>query len=164
MVDKVASFFRDCPLKVIEKALDADSLNQLLRRLPYRHPALLVDRITYIEPRRFLAATKNITRNESGFAGNIANHYYPSTLILESMIQATTILALHEYSNTEYAENQNILSGLQEVEFHKPVVAGDQLLLSIEAKTQKPYIWLFEASASTEEYVVANAKIALHAA
>ena len=151
-------------MKVIEPASDADSLNKLLQRLPYRHPALLVDKITYIEPGKFLAATKNITRNENAFAGITANEYYPSTLILESLIQAATILATHEHINSDYVDTQNILSGLQNVDSHKPVQAGDQLLLSIEAKTPTPYCWLFEASASPEEFVVATATIALHTA
>lgn len=148
-------------MEVLDTIKDPDSLEKCLLRLPFRNPALLIDRVTYIEPGKFLAAIKNVTRNECGFAGTPTNKYYPSTLILESLIQATTVLALHEHMDNHHADTQNLLSGVQNAEFNRPVIAGDQLLLSIEAKEKKPYIWIFDTSASTEQDIVASATIAL---
>lgn len=146
-------------MNVLEALEDSESLNRLLLRLPYRHPALLIDRITYLEPNKFIAAIKNITRNEPAFTGIDANNYYPSTLVLESLIQTCSILATHELIEDKHTSNQNLLSGITKAEFYGPVIAGDQLLLTAEVKCKKPYIWVFESTAMTEEYKVAVATI-----
>ena len=148
-------------MEVLDTVFNSDSLEKCLSRLTFRHPALLVDQVTYIDAGKFLAATKNIMQSESVFTGVANNVYYPATLILESLIQAATILAIHEYVNSDHADTQNLLSGVQNAEFENPVFAGDQLLLSIEAKDKKPYVWLFDTSASTENHIVATATIAL---
>jgi len=101
---------------------------------------LLIDKSTLLESKKFVAAIKNVTRNEPVFSGLEANKYYPSTLILESLIQACTLLTTHEQLSYEYSTNQNLLSGLTDVTFHNPVLAGDQLLLTAGVKIKKPYI------------------------
>ena len=146
-------------MNALETLKSAECLNELLKRLPYRHPALLIDKITLLEPNKFIAAIKNVTRNEPAFSGAAASGFYPSTLVLESMIQTCSVLATHEQIDGDYNTNQNLLSGLTNVAFHKPVEAGDQLLLTVGVKSKKPYIWVFEATAATEEYLVATAVI-----
>jgi len=148
----------------LETLKSTECLNELLKRLPCRHPALLIDKITLLEPNKFIAAIKNVTRNEPAFTGVEANSYYPSTLVLESLIQTCSVLATYEQLDSEYDINQNLLSGLTNVVFHNPVLAGDQLLLTVDVKSKKPYIWLFDATAATEEYVVATAAIHLKSA
>jgi len=125
---------------------------------------LLIDKFTLLEPNKFIAAIKNVTRNEPVFSGTGANEYYPSTLVLESLIQTCSVLALQEQLDGDYSTNQNLLSGLTNVAFQNPVVAGDQLLLTVEVKSKKPYLWVFEATAATEEYKVATAVIHLTSA
>jgi len=151
-------------LNALETLKSTECLNELLKRLPCRHPALLIDKITLLEPNKFIAAIKNVTRNEPAFTGAEANSYYPSTLVLESLIQTCSVLATYEQLDSEYDINQNLLSGLTDVVFHNPVLAGDQLLLTVDVKSKKPYIWLFDATAATEEYVVATAAIHLKSA
>lgn len=146
-------------MNALESLKSADCLNELLKRVPYRHPALLIDKITLLEPNKFIAAIKNVTRNEPVFSGTGANGYYPSTLILESLIQSCSVLATYDQLDCDYNANQNLLSGITDVIFHNPVVAGDQLLLTVNVQSKKPYIWLFEATATTEEYKVASAVI-----
>lgn len=148
-------------MNALETLKSAECLNELLKRLPYRHPALLIDKITLLEPNKFIAAIKNVTRNEPAFSGAAASGFYPSTLVLESMIQTCSVLATHEQIEGDYNTSQNLLSGITNAVFHNPVVAGDQLLLTVEVKCKKPYIWEFEATAATEEYVVATADIHL---
>jgi len=147
-------------VNTIDVFKDSDVLNKLLLRLPQRHPALLIDKITYLEANKFIASIKNVTRNELAFTGE-NSHYYPSTLILESLIQTCSILATHEQLDHPYADSQNLLSSLTNAEFFNQVEAGDQLYLTADVISKKPYIWTFDTQAATDEYKVATATINL---
>jgi len=149
----------DSVVNVLESLQESEALNRLLLRLPQRHPDLLVDKITYLEKNKFIASIKNITRSEIPLAGVNANRYYPSTMILESLVQTCFILIMHDQLDIPDAEGQNLLSGLSDAKFHQAVVAGDQLLLTAEVIEKKPYIWTLESRAATEENLVAEATI-----
>jgi len=151
-------------LDISDRLNESISLQSLLQRLPFRHPDVLIDKITTLEPNKFISALKYVSRNEPSLSTPEANSFFPNTLILESMTQVCSVLATCEQLDAEYEPKQDLLCGLEEVVFLRPVVAGDQLILKAEVQRKKPYIWRFAASAATQEYVVAEATISLRAA
>ncbi len=71
---------------------------ELKRRLPHRHPMLLLDRVVQVESGARLIARKAVTCNEPWYerlADDAAerDHDYPAVLLVESCCQAAGLLA-----------------------------------------------------------------------
>ena len=70
-------------------------IHEILKRLPHRYPILLVDRVLSVDAQR-IVAIKNVSINEPQFLGHFPHRpVMPGVMILESMAQAATLLALH---------------------------------------------------------------------
>jgi 3-hydroxyacyl-[acyl-carrier-protein] dehydratase len=100
-----------------EKTLMIEEIQKLL---PHRYPFLLVDRILDYVPGRLAVGLKNVTINELFFQGHFPNRpIMPGVLIVE----AKGFLSL--------------FAGIDKVRFRRPVVPGDQLILTTELITVK---------------------------
>lgn len=106
-------------------------VKQIMSKLPHRHPFQLLDRILEVEPRKRITALKNVTNNENFFLGHFpAEPIMPGVLQIEALAQAGGIL-LHASYNL--VEGQIILfRGIEDAKFKRPVVPGDQLILTAE--------------------------------
>ena len=82
----------------------------------------------------------------------------PGVLILESMAQATGMLAF--YSNKATSETGNVyyLVGIDKARFKRPVTAGDQLVLEATLTKQLRGIYKFDATAKVDGSIVASAE------
>ena len=134
------------------------SIAKILQTLPHRYPFLLIDRIIEYSPFESIKALKNVSINEPYFAGHFPGHpIMPGVLILESMAQATGMLAF--YSNHARSENGvYYLVGVDKARFKRPVTAGDQLILTAVLKRQLRGIYRFEATAEVDGVTVASAE------
>jgi 3-hydroxyacyl-[acyl-carrier-protein] dehydratase len=83
----------------------------------------------------------------------------PGVLILESMAQATGMLAF--YSNKAKSEAGNVyyLVGIDKARFKKPVTAGDQLIVEATLTKQLRGIYKFDVTAKVDGNVVATAEL-----
>jgi len=134
-------------------------LHKILELLPHRYPFLLVDKVLECEPNESLVAIKNVTFNEPFFAGHFPGRpVMPGVLILESMAQATGLLAF--YSRDEKAREGVVyyLVGVDKARFKKPVEPGAQLKLAVELKREIRGIFKFSATATVDEEVVCSAE------
>ena len=132
---------------------------KILQTLPHRYPFLLIDRVIEYTPFKSIKALKNVSINEPFFTGHFPDQpIMPGVLILESMAQATGMLAF--YSNQARREEGNVyyLVGVDKARFKRPVTAGDQLILHAELRRQIKGIYRFEASAEVNGVVVATAE------
>jgi 3-hydroxyacyl-[acyl-carrier-protein] dehydratase len=105
-------------------------ISTILDTLPHRYPFLLIDRVIEYTAFESITAIKNVSINEPFFQGHFPSHpIMPGVLILESMAQATGMLAF--YSNKARSESGQVyyLVGIDKARFKKPVTAGDQLVL-----------------------------------
>lgn len=139
--------------------MDEHSITKIQQTLPHRYPFLLIDRILDYRPFEYIRALKNVTINEPFFPGHFPGHpVMPGVLILESMAQATGMLAF--YSNQASSESGNVyyLVGIDKARFKHPVTAGDQLLIEAHLTRQMRGIYRFEAEARVAERVVATAE------
>ena len=136
------------------------SIKKILEALPHRYPFLLVDRVVEYEASHSLVALKNVSIDEPHFLGHFPdNPIMPGVLILESMAQATGLLAY--YSNKARGKQESVyyLVGVDKARFKRPVVPGDQLIIEVILEKEMRGIFRFLAKARVEENIVASAQI-----
>jgi 3-hydroxyacyl-[acyl-carrier-protein] dehydratase len=105
-------------------------VNEIMRLLPHRFPFLLIDRVLEIERKERIVAIKNVTVNESFFAGHFPGApVMPGVLIVEAMAQAGGVLLLTEIEDRE--SKLVLFTGIERAKFRRPVVPGDQLRLEV---------------------------------
>ncbi|MFT4836957.1 MAG: 3-hydroxyacyl-[acyl-carrier-protein] dehydratase, partial [Psychromonas sp.] len=74
--------------------LNSLDIKEIMDLLPHRYPFLLVDRVLDYVPGKRLHGIKNISFNEPQFTGHFpGTPIYPGVMILESLAQATGVLA-----------------------------------------------------------------------
>ena len=134
-------------------------INQVKELLPHRYPFLLIDRVIDIKQGESLSALKNVSANEPFFQGHFPDlPIMPGVLIIESLAQAISLLALHslgEHRNSKIF----MLVGIDKARFRGQVVPGDQLLLKVSLKRNMRGIGVYQCRALVGDNVVAEAEI-----
>ena len=127
--------------------------------MPHRYPFLLVDKIIDFDSEtKTVVGIKNVTMNEEFFQGHFpGNPVMPGVLITESMAQTACMLILQEEPNWE---NKLVLfQGIKNAKFRKPVVPGDQLVLTARLKGKKLGVYFLEVTATVDGQKVAEAEL-----
>lgn len=141
-------------------SLMSQDLQQILGRLPHRYPFLLVDRVLECTSGESILALKNVTYNEPFFPGHFPGRpVMPGVLILEAMAQVTALLAFDPARDGARADSIYYLVGVDKARFKRPVVPGDQLLITARLTREIRGIYRFEAEARVEGRLVASAEI-----
>jgi 3-hydroxyacyl-[acyl-carrier-protein] dehydratase len=97
----------------------------LLKTLPRRYPALLLDRIDACVPGASARAQKCVTVNEPHFQGHFPGHpVMPGVLVLEALVQLATLLAIESGLPAPAA-----IRTLDNVRYKRQVIPGDRLVL-----------------------------------
>lgn|SRR3990167_3639225 len=134
-------------------------IHEILKYLPHRYPFLLIDRVIKIEMGQSLTAIKNVTMNESFFAGHFPGRpVMPGVLILEAMAQAGGVLA---YKSTNTSPDDGILyyfAGIDNARFRRVVEPGDQLRLEVKVLRSKRDIWKLEGAAYVGDDLACSAE------
>jgi 3-hydroxyacyl-[acyl-carrier-protein] dehydratase len=99
--------------------------DKLLKTLPRRYPALLIDRIDACVPGTSARAQKCVTVNEPYFQGHFPGYpVMPGVLVLEALVQLATFLAVESGLSAPTA-----IRTLDNVRFKRQVIPGDRLAL-----------------------------------
>ena len=132
-------------------------INQILKLLPHRYPFLLVDRVLEITPRVSIKALKNVTMNEPFFQGHFPDFpVMPGVLIIEALAQTAALLTFSEAK----AENAiYYFAGIDGARFKKPVLPGDQLIMTAILEREKAGIYKFQVRATVNDELAAEANI-----
>jgi 3-hydroxyacyl-[acyl-carrier-protein] dehydratase len=132
-------------------------INQILKLLPHRYPFLLVDRVLEITPRVSITALKNVTINEPFFQGHFPDFpVMPGVLIIEALAQTAALLTFSEAK----AENAiYYFAGIDGARFKKPVLPGDQLIMTAILEREKAGIYKFQVKATVNDELAAEANI-----
>jgi 3-hydroxyacyl-[acyl-carrier-protein] dehydratase len=112
------------------------SSEEIQRLLPHRYPFLLVDRIIRYVPEKLAVGIKNVTVNEPHFQGHFPNRpIMPGVLIVEAMAQVGGIVLtqMPEFPG----QGLFMFAGIDKVRFRRPVVPGDQLVMTLELLSVK---------------------------
>ena len=105
-------------------------IEDILGLLPHRYPFALVDRVIEHVPGKKAIAIKNITINEPHFQGHFPDRpLMPGVLIVESMAQVGGLIVTQM---PDIPKGLFVFAGINNVKFRKPVVPGDQLVITCE--------------------------------
>ena len=103
--------------------------------LPHRYPFAMVDRIIDYVPGKMAIGLKNVSFNEPHFQGHFPGKpIMPGVLIIEAMAQVGGVVL------TQMADVQAglfMFAGIDNVRFRRPVVPGDQLVMTVELLSVK---------------------------
>ena len=115
-----------------KKSIDKDQLaiEEILGLLPHRYPFALVDRVIEHIPGEKAVAIKNITINEPQFQGHFPERpLMPGVLIVESMAQVGGLIVTQM---PDLPSGLFVFAGIDNVKFRRPVVPGDQLIITCQ--------------------------------
>ena len=118
----------------MEKQLSSEnnqlSSEEILGLLPHRFPFALIDRVIEHIPGKKAVALKNVTINEPQFQGHFPDRpLMPGVLIVESMAQVGGVIVTQM---PDLPKGLFVFAGINKVKFRKPVVPGDQLVITCE--------------------------------
>lgn len=106
------------------------SIEEIHKLLPHRYPFSLVDRIIEYVPGKRAVGIKNVTFNEPHFQGHFPGRpIMPGVLIVEAMAQVGGVVLTQM---TDVQEGLFMFAGIDKVRFRRPVVPGDQLIMTVE--------------------------------
>jgi len=123
--------------------------------IPHKYPFLMIDRVIERDDKT-ITCIKNVSNNEPQMQGHFpGNPVFPGVLMIESMAQASALLAL---GDNEYNEDSQLfLVAVDKVRFKKPVVPGDQLIVKSELTFKMANILKFECSILVDDITIATA-------
>ncbi|MEW6498990.1 MAG: 3-hydroxyacyl-ACP dehydratase FabZ [Cyanobacteriota bacterium] len=105
-------------------------LEEIQKLLPHRYPFALVDRIIEYVPGKRAVGLKNVTFNEPHFQGHFPGRpMMPGVMIVEAMAQVGGIVLIQL---PEVEGGLFVFAGIDKVRFRRPVVPGDQLIMTTE--------------------------------
>jgi 3-hydroxyacyl-[acyl-carrier-protein] dehydratase len=111
------------------------SIEDIHRLLPHRYPFSLVDRIIRYVPGKLAVGLKNVTFNEPHFQGHFPGRpIMPGVLIVEAMAQVGGVIVTQM---PDLPEGLFMFAGIDKVRFRRPVVPGDQLVMTVELLSVK---------------------------
>ncbi|MDY6781942.1 MAG: 3-hydroxyacyl-ACP dehydratase FabZ [Cyanobacteriota bacterium] len=117
----------DCDETPSKTVLQVEDIQKLL---PHRYPFALVDRIIEYIPGKKAVGLKNVSINEPHFQGHFPDHpLMPGVLIVEAMAQVGGIVMMQA---VEDEKGLFVFAGIDKVRFRRPVIPGDQLVMTVE--------------------------------
>jgi 3-hydroxyacyl-[acyl-carrier-protein] dehydratase len=135
-------------------------IDAILRQLPHRYPFLLVDRVLECKAGESIRALKNVTYNEPFFPGHFPHRpVMPGVMIIEALAQTAGILAFVTAGVIPDESTRFYFVGIDKARFRKPVVPGDQLLLTAQLERSFKGIWKFSGVALVDGGEVAHAEM-----
>ncbi|MGF1498324.1 MAG: 3-hydroxyacyl-ACP dehydratase FabZ [Elainellaceae cyanobacterium] len=135
--------------------LTVEEVHQLL---PHRYPFALVDRIVDYVPGERAVGIKNVTFNEPHFQGHFPGRpIMPGVLIVEAMAQVGGVVLTQL---PDVPEGLLMFAGIDKVRFRRPVVPGDQLVMTVELlSVKRRRFGKMQGRATVDEQLVAEGEL-----
>jgi 3-hydroxyacyl-[acyl-carrier-protein] dehydratase len=132
--------------------------NEVQKILPHRYPFLMVDAILEMERFKRIVGVKNVTINESFFAGHFPGKpVMPGVLIVESMAQTGGLLLLQEVPDRE--KKLLYFVAIDDARFRRPVVPGEQLRVEVTVMSWRGNFCKLEGKATVNGELAAEATL-----
>ncbi|GGS16422.1 3-hydroxyacyl-ACP dehydratase FabZ [Actinokineospora fastidiosa] len=125
--------------------------------LPHRWPMLLLDRVEKVEPGVSGTAVKNVAGTEMWFQGHFPDEaVLPGVVVIEAMAQlAGVVFALAGAGKISY------LAGVRSMRFRRPVVPGDQLVITADRTAGGRGFGEYKVTARVDGQVAAEGSISI---
>ncbi|MBD2580622.1 3-hydroxyacyl-ACP dehydratase FabZ [Oscillatoria sp. FACHB-1406] len=131
------SVITESPLPETTETLEATlppktvlTVEEIQKLLPHRYPFALVDRIIDYVPGQKAVGLKNVSFNEPHFQGHFPGRpLMPGVLIVEAMAQVGGIVMTQMPG---FDGGLFVFAGIDKARFRRPVVPGDQLVMTVE--------------------------------
>lgn len=136
------------------------NVSQISKILKREYPMLLLDGVSYIEPRVICRAHKNLTYNEWFFPAHFPDKpIMPGSLQIESFTQAVALPLLITENSRSVPDIPILLASVDKVRFYRPVFPGDRF--EIYAKIERIAMGIANANASgyVNDDIVSECKI-----
>ncbi len=131
-------------------------VREIRRVLPHRYPFLMVDRIVRVEENK-IVGLKNVSVNEPVFQGHFPDYpIFPGVLQLEALAQTAGMLFLRKLEHTGKVA---LLVSMDGVKLRRPVVPGDQLMLTVEAVRVRSRAVMVKAEATVNGEISCEAEM-----
>ncbi len=131
---------------------------EVARRLPHRHPFLLLDRVDDLEIGVSAVGTKNISITDPVFAGHFPdNPIYPGVHMVEVAAQLCGLIG----SSDEREPALGYLASIKRFKFLALVVPGDQMRISARAGASIGALTEFAVEITVAGRVVATGVLAI---
>src|SRR6185437_2393517 len=141
-------------------SVDLVDILSVMQAIPHRYPFLLIDKIVDLVPNVSAIGVKNVSINESFFAGHFPNHpVMPGVLIIESMAQTAAVLVVKTLGPVAAGKVVYFMS-IEGAKFRRPVVPGDQVRIHVVKERNRGNVWKFHAIARVDGTSVAEATYA----
>ena len=135
-------------------------IKQVMQAIPHRYPFLLIDRVVEVVHNGSAVGIKNVSVNESFFAGHFPNHpVMPGVLIIESMAQTAAVLVVETLGPEAQGKVVYFMS-IEGAKFRRPVVPGDQMRVHVTKERNRGNVWKFHGVARVDGVAVAEATFA----
>ena len=135
-------------------------IKQIMQAIPHRYPFLLIDRVVEVVHNGSAVGIKNVSVNESFFAGHFPNHpVMPGVLIIESMAQTAAVLVVETLGPAAQGKVVYFMS-IEGAKFRRPVVPGDQMRVQVTKERNRGNVWKFHGVARVDGVSVAEATFA----
>lgn len=132
-------------------------INEIKQFIHHRYPFLLIDRVLKINEKKEILALKNVTVNEEFFNGHFpTKKIMPGVLIIESMAQAGTVLAMKSLPQEKRSQYVCYFISIEKFSFRIPVEPGDSLFLEVKKIFERHNIWHMQGVAKVNNVTVAN--------
>lgn len=136
-------------------------IKAIMRVLPHRHPFLMIDRVLKYGGEEVIAL-KNVSLNESFFAGHFPGEpIMPGVMIGECIAQSAAFLDggdEHGANMTPQSERRKALLSSMNLKLHRPVVPGDQMLITTRRMKRLGKMMRVIATAAVDGKTVASAE------
>ena len=131
---------------------------EVARRLPHRHPFLLLDRVDDLEIGVSAVGTKNVSITDPVFAGHFpGNPIYPGVHMVEVAAQLCGLVGAPD----EQGPVLGYLASIKRFKFLALVVPGDQLRISVRAGASIGALTEFAVEITVAGRVVASGVLAI---
>ena len=137
----------------------------LLPLLPHREPFLFVDRVTKLEPSKWIVAERFLRAEEPHFAGHFPGHpIMPGVLIAEALAQTSGLLiGLTEMATASAAPAapKAFFLAVTNIKFTHPAKPGDTLVLKATSDRNFGTLFRFNVEATAGRNLIASGSLTL---
>lgn len=140
--------------------VDQIDIERIMQMIPHRYPFLMIDRVIDIVPGVKCTGVKNVSINESFFAGHFPNQpVMPGVLIIEAMAQTAAVFVVHTLGPDAEGKLVYFMT-VDGARFRKPVRPGDQVHVEVTKERNRGNVWKFAGRATVDGTLVAEATFA----